>query len=169
MNDYLKTYEYQNAEAHQLRLSFEKVSGKDLNWFFNQWYFGSGHPKLTYTSTFEPVKKQVTVVINQSQDQPFEFPLAIDVYDNGKPKRFNVWVDAKAKNTFTFDSSKTPDLININADGILVADITDTKTPEQSLLQFTGSKEYKSKSIALSTIKEDAGKILQASNYWLQH
>lgn len=158
MNDYLKTYEYGNAEAHQLRLAFEKVSGKDLNWFFNQWYFGSGHPKLTYTSNFEPVKKQVTVVISQSQDQPFEFPLAIDVYDNGKPKRFNVWVDAKAKNTFTFDSSKTPDLININADGILVADITDTKAPEQSLLQFTGSKEYKSKSIALSTIKEDAGK-----------
>ncbi|WP_313100451.1 M1 family metallopeptidase [Epilithonimonas sp.] len=158
MNEYLKTYEYQNAEAHQLRLAFEKVSGKDLNWFFNQWYFGSGHPKLTYTSTYEPVKKQVTVVINQSQDQPFEFPLAIDVYDNGKPSRKQVWVDAKAKNTFTFDSSKTPDLININADGILVADVTETKTPEQSLLQFTGSKEYKSKSIALSNIKEDAGK-----------
>lgn len=158
ITEFLKTYEYQNAEAHQLRLAFEKVSGKDLNWFFNQWYFGSGHPKLNYTSTYEPVKKQVTVVINQSQDQPFEFPLAIDVYDNGKPKRFNVWVNAKAKNTFTFDSSKTPDLININADGILVTDVTETKTPEQSFLQFTGSKEYKSKSIALSNIKEDAGK-----------
>lgn len=154
MNDYLKTYEYQNAEAHQLRLSFEKVSGKDLNWFFNQWYFGSGHPKLNYTSTYEPVKKQVTVVINQSQEQPFEFPLAIDVYDNGKPKRFNVWVDAKAKNTFTFDSSKMPDLININADGILVADVTDSKTPEQNLLQFIGSKELKSKYKALNGIKE---------------
>ncbi|AZI39765.1 M1 family metallopeptidase [Epilithonimonas vandammei] len=158
ITEFLKTYEYQNAEAHQLRLAFEKVSGKDLNWFFNQWYFGSGHPKLNYTSTYEPVKKQVTLVINQSQDQPFEFPLAIDVYDNGKPKRFNVWVNAKAKNTFTFDSSKTPDLININADGILVTDVTETKTPEQSFLQFTGSKEYKSKSIALSNIKEDAGK-----------
>ena len=158
ITEFLKTYEYQNAEAHQLRLAFEKVSGKDLNWFFNQWYFGSGHPKLTYTSSYEPVKKQVTLVINQSQDQPFEFPLAIDVYDNGKPKRFNVWVNAKAKNTFTFDSSKTPDLININADGILVTDVTETKTPEQSFLQFTGSKEYKSKSIALSNIKEDAGK-----------
>ena len=158
ITEFLKTYEYQNAEAHQLRLSFEKVSGKDLNWFFNQWYFGSGHPKLTYTSSYEPVKKQVTLVINQSQDQPFEFPLAIDVYDNGKPKRFNVWVNAKAKNTFAFDSSKTPDLININADGILVTDVTETKTPEQSFLQFTGSKEYKSKSIALSNIKEDAGK-----------
>ena len=154
ITDYLKTYEYQNAEAHQLRLSMEKVSGKDLNWFFNQWYFGSGNPKLSYTTTYEPVKKQVTVVISQSQEQPFEFPLAIDVYDSGKPKRMNVWVDAKAKNTFTFDSSKTPDLININADGILLSEITETKTPEQNLLQFNSSKEFLSKSKALSAIKE---------------
>ena len=160
ITEFLKTYEYQNAEAHQLRLAFEKVSGKDLNWFFNQWYFGSGHPKLTYTSSYEPVKKQVTLVINQSQDQPFEFPLAIDVYDNGKPKRFNVWVNAKAKNTFTFDSSKTPDLININADGILVADVTDSKTPEQNLLQFTGSKELKSKYAALEGIEKADAKSL---------
>lgn len=158
MNDYLKTNEYQNAEAHQLRLSFEKVSGKDLNWFFNQWYFGSGNPKINYSSTFEPVKKQVTVTINQTQELPFEFPLAIDVYDSGKPKRYNVWVNAEGKNTFSFDVSKNPDLVNINADGILLADITDTKTPEQNLMQFTGSKEFKNRYKALTGIKDQVGK-----------
>ncbi|CAD7798090.1 Aminopeptidase N [Chryseobacterium aquaeductus] len=158
MTDYLKTYEYKNAEAHQLRLSFEKVSGKDLNWFFNQWFFGSGHPKLNYSYTFEPVKKQVTVVVNQSQELPFEFPLTIDVYDNGKPKRQQVWVNATAKNTFSFDVSKNPDLVNINADGILVADVTETKTAEQNLMQFTGSKELKSKFNALKGIKDQIGK-----------
>jgi len=158
MNDYLKTNEYQNAEAHQLRLSFEKVSGKDLNWFFNQWYFGSGNPKINYSSTFEPVKKQVTVTINQTQELPFEFPLAIDIYDAGKPKRYNVWVNAEGKNTFSFDVSKNPDLVNINADGILLADITDTKTPEQNLMQFTGSKEFKSRYQALTGIKDQVGK-----------
>ncbi|WP_374464001.1 M1 family metallopeptidase [Chryseobacterium sp.] len=158
MNDYLKTNEYQNAEAHQLRLSFEKVSGKDLNWFFNQWYFGSGNPKINYSSTFEPVKKQVAVTINQTQEKPFEFPLAIDVYDNGKSKRYNVWVNAEAKNTFSFDVSKTPDLVNINADGVLLADITDTKTPEQNLMQFTNSKEFKSRYLALTGIKDQVGK-----------
>ncbi|AZB33713.1 M1 family metallopeptidase [Chryseobacterium bernardetii] len=158
MNDYLKTNEYQNAEAHQLRLSFEKVSGKDLNWFFNQWYFGSGNPKINYTFTFEPVKKQVAVTINQTQDQMFEFPLAIDVYENGKPKRYNVWVNADAKNTFNFDVSKAPDLVNINADGVLLADITDKKTPEQNLLQFTSSKEYKNRYNALAGIKDEVGK-----------
>lgn len=158
MNDYLKNNEYQNAEAHQLRLSFEKVSGKDLNWFFNQWYFGSGNPKLNYSFTFEPVKKQVAVTINQTQEKPFEFPLVIDVYDNGKPKRYSVWVNAEAKNTFSFDVSKTPDLVNINADGVLLADITETKTPEQNLMQFTNSKEFKSRYLALTGIKDQAGK-----------
>ncbi len=158
MNDYLKTYEYGNAEAHQLRLSFEKVSGRDLNWFFNQWYFGSGNPKLKYSYTFEPVKKQVAVIIEQTQDQPFQFPLAIDVYDNGKPKRYNVWVNAEAKNTFNFDVSKNADLVNINADGILVAEITNAKTPEQNLMQFMGSKEFKSKYEALNGIKDQVGK-----------
>ncbi|QXU51174.1 M1 family metallopeptidase [Chryseobacterium sp. D764] len=158
MNDYLKTNEYQNAEAHQLRLSFENVSGKDLNWFFNQWYFGSGNPKLNYSFTFEPVKKQVAVTINQTQEKPFEFPLVIDVYDNGKPKRYSVWVNAEAKNTFSFDVSKTPDLVNINADGVLLADITETKTPEQNLMQFTNSKEFKSRYLALTGIKDQAGK-----------
>ncbi|WP_027379700.1 M1 family metallopeptidase [Chryseobacterium daeguense] len=158
MNDYLKSNEYQNAEAHQLRLSFEKVSGKDLNWFFNQWYFGSGNPKINYSYTFEPVKKQIAVTINQTQDQPFEFPLAIDVYDNGKPKRYNVWVNAEAKNTFNFDVSKNADLVNINADGVLLADITDTKTPEQYLMQFMNSREFKSKYNALNGIKDQVGK-----------
>ncbi|MFP3597431.1 M1 family metallopeptidase [Chryseobacterium sp. SIMBA_029] len=158
LNDYLKTYEYQNGEAHQLRLSFEKVSGKDLNWFFNQWYFGNGNPKIKYSYTFEPVKKQIAVVIEQSQELPFQFPLAIDVYDNGKPKRYNVWVNAEAKNTFNFDVSKNADLVNINADGVLLADITDIKTPEQNLMQFLGSKEFKSKYEALNGIKGQVGK-----------
>lgn len=34
ISDYLKTNEYGTGEAHQVRLSLEKVSGKDLNWFF---------------------------------------------------------------------------------------------------------------------------------------
>ncbi|WP_346984468.1 M1 family metallopeptidase [Chryseobacterium sp. POE27] len=158
MQDYLKTNEYQNAEAHQLRLSFEKVSGKDLNWFFNQWYFGSGNPKINYSYTFEPVKKQIAVIVEQTQEQPFQFPLAIDVYENGKPKRYNVWVNATAKNTFNFDVSKNADLVNINADGVLLADIKDTKTPEQYLMQFTGSKEFKSRYNALNGIKDQVGK-----------
>jgi aminopeptidase N len=159
LNDYLKSNEYGTGEAHQLRLSLEKISGKDLNWFFDQWYYGSGHPKLTYTSTFEPVKKEVTVTINQTQlGKNFQFPLAIDVYENGKPTRKNVWVNAKEKNNFSFSVSKNPDFVNINADGVLVSEITESKTPEQYLMQYQNSKEFLSRFKAVENAGENASK-----------
>lgn len=158
LNDYLKTNEYGTGEAQQVRLSLEKVSGKDLNWFFNQWYYGSGHPKISYTPSFEPVKKTVTVTINQNQiGENFQFPLAIDVYENGKPTRKNVWVAAREKNDFTFQVAKNPDFININADGILLAEFTETKTPEQYFTQYTNSKEFLSRYKAVENAVENKG------------
>ena len=158
LNDYLKTNEYGTGEAQQLRLSLEKVSGKDLNWFFNQWYYGSGHPKISYTTSFEPVKKMVTITINQNQlGENFQFPLAIDVFENGKPTRKNVWVSAKEKNDFTFQVSKNPDFVNINADGILLAEFTETKTPEQYFTQYSNSKEFLSRYKAVENAAENKG------------
>lgn len=158
LNDYLKTNEYGTGEAQQLRLSLEKVSGKDLNWFFNQWYYGSGHPKISYTTSFEPVKKMATITINQNQiGENFQFPLAIDVYENGKPTRKNVWVAAKEKNDFTFQVSKNPDFVNINADGVLLAEFTETKTPEQYFTQYTNSKDFLSRYKAVENAVENKG------------
>ncbi|RYY54868.1 MAG: M1 family peptidase, partial [Chitinophagaceae bacterium] len=45
LNVYLNTNKFKSAEAHQLRLAFEEVTGRDLNWFFNQWYFSNGNPE----------------------------------------------------------------------------------------------------------------------------
>ena len=142
LTDYLKTNEYKNGEAQQLRLSLEKVSGKDLNWFFNQWYYGNGNPKLTYTYSYEPVKKQVTLTLNQTQTPLFQFPLAVDVYEGGKMTRQKVWADAKATNTFTFAANSNPNFVNINADGVLLADITDKKTAQNYLAQYQNSKDF---------------------------
>ena len=43
------------------------------------------------------MKKQVTVNVAQTQEEKFEFPLSIDVLENGKISRKEVWVTAKAK------------------------------------------------------------------------
>lgn len=159
LTDYLKTNEFGTGEAHQLRLSLEKVSGKDLNWFFNQWYFGNGNPKISYTTSFEPVKKEVTITLSQNQiGQNFQFPLAIDIFENGKPTRKNVWVSAKEKNDFTFQVSKNPDLVNLNSDGVLLAEITDTKTPEQFLIQYQNSTQFLSRYKAVENAIENLTK-----------
>ena len=155
LSDYLKSNEYGTGEAHQLRLSLEKVSGKDLNWFFNQWFFGSSHPKLEVKYSLEPMKKEVVVNINQTGNQYFEFPLAIDIYEGTKSKRHQVWVEAKGRNSFSFQYHQKPNLVNVDANGILLAEINDTKNAEEYLHQYLHSKDLKSRLLAIQYAKEN--------------
>src|SRR5665213_11194 len=83
LNLYLNTYKFKSAEAKELRLAFESVTGQDLNWFFNEWYYGRGHSYITISYDYN--NKTDRVIIDQSQTTAgiFTFPLAIDVYSEG--------------------------------------------------------------------------------------
>ena len=67
LNLYLKTRKFNSAEAQDLRLAFEEVTGQDLNWFWNQWYYGSGHPKLDINYDYAADGKTAKVFIKQTQ------------------------------------------------------------------------------------------------------
>jgi aminopeptidase N len=147
---YLKENSYKSAEVHQLRLAFEKVSGKDLNWFFNQWFYNSGHPKIQVSYDYNTLEKKVTVNIYQN-DKEFQFPLAIDIVEEGKVYRKNVFVNGR-DNSFTFQYTKAPEVIIVNADGVLLAEIAETKTLEHYINQFKNTNIYAHKRTALLEI-----------------
>lgn len=126
LNLYLTTYKFGNADANQLRLAFEEISGKDLNWFFNQWYFSSGHPKLNITYSYNGADKTALVNVKQTQaGKAFILPVAIDIYADGKKIRQHVWVDQKDQ-TFTFPAASQPDLVNFDGDKILLCEKTES-------------------------------------------
>jgi aminopeptidase N len=153
MNTYLTTYKYGTAEAHQLRLVFEKVSGKDLNWFFNQWYYGNGHIKMNVTYDYNTINKTVTVNVNQ-KGKTFKFPLSIDIYEETGKSTHNVWVDS-AQNSFTFSFNKLPKLINIDAKHVLLAEIAVKKTLNEYIYQFNNAPHYLDRRLALEEIAKD--------------
>lgn len=148
INKFLNDHKFGTAEAHELRLAFEKVSGKDLNWFFNQWYFSNGHPKLDVDYVFSEEAKIVTVQINQTQENFFEFPLAIEVYEGATPKRYEVWVNQKEQ-SFSFKYDNKPDLVNVDADRILLAEISDEKTIENLAHLYKYGKKYEDRREAI--------------------
>ena len=43
----------------------EAISGQDLNWFFNQWYFDEGHPSLEIEYGYDVANKEAMVAISQ--------------------------------------------------------------------------------------------------------
>lgn len=137
LNLYLNTYKFQSAEAQELRLAFEKVTGEDLNWYWNQWYYGSGHPKLTINYAYDDAAGKAAVIVNQTQEtgKIFKLPVAIDVYNGAAKERHHVWVQDKS-DTFTFEYKTRPDLINFDGDKILLCEKTDNKTLDNFIHQY---------------------------------
>ncbi|WP_313581706.1 M1 family metallopeptidase [Chishuiella sp.] len=155
LSKYLKDNEYGKAEAAQLRLALEEVSGRDLNWFFNQWYFDNGHPKLTTVSEYNPTTKKVKITVKQDPAKLFEFPFAIDIVENGKTTRHQVWVAKQTDNIFEFDASKKPDVVIPNADQVLLADIDDKKPVEEFIAQYKAGKgNYTTRVLAINAMAD---------------
>ncbi len=154
LKTYLTENMYGTGEAHQLRLAMEKVSGKDLNPFFNQWFFNNGHPKLDITYTYSTAANMVTVNIKQTQEGLFTFPIAIDVYEGAKPKRYEVLVDKK-ENAFSFKYSKKPSLVNVNAEHILLVETNDDKTIENYVFQYNNAPQYDDRRAAIEKMADN--------------
>jgi len=149
LNLYLNTYKFKSAEAQQLRLSFEEVTGQDLNWFWNEWYYGSGQPDLTINYDYSNKTARVIIEQTQTTGTIFKLPLAIDVYNGGaNKKRYNVWVNDKT-DTFYFPSDTKPSLINVDADKVLLAKKTDNKTADEFEQQYKYAGNYMDRKEAL--------------------
>ena len=141
LKQYLNLYKYQVAEVDQLRLVFENLTGKDLNWFFNQWYFGAGHPNIEISYDYNTLRKTVTVNVVQLQTAAFKFPFAIEIFEGTKRTRHTVFVDAKDA-SFTFPYTKQPNLIQVNADRSLVCEINENKVLSDYIFQLKYADNY---------------------------
>jgi len=133
---YLETYKYHPASAKDLLLAFEHITGKDLNWFWNQWYYGQGFPKLDISYLYPENKPEVSIVVRQTQPGPvFELPFAIDLYESGHPQRH--WVNMMDRiDTFTFGYQVKPDLVNVDAEKALLVQKVDHKTLDNYIYQY---------------------------------
>lgn len=143
LNKYLTDNKFGTGNAHQLRLAFEAVTGQDLNWFWNQWYFGSGHPQLDISYAYSEESKIASVYIKQYQsgDKIFTLPLAIDVYFGKEKHRYNVWLKSKT-DTFSFNAPTKPDLINVDGDKVLLCSKKDAKTLGEYIHQYKYAGKY---------------------------
>jgi len=148
LNKYLTENAYTAVEAHNLRLAFEEVTGEDLNWFFNQWYFDQGHPQLQIESAYNDSLSVATLTVIQRQDPTempaiFELPVAVDIYtEDGKaPIRKQIRIDQREQ-SFTFELEQAPELMIFDPEHMLLAQVQDNKTPGQLLFQFYNAPRF---------------------------
>lgn len=158
LNLYLTEHRFSTVEIHDLRLTFEKVCGQDLNWFFNQWFLASGHPELFITYAYNETTKKETVHIEQVQDLSktplYRLPMAIDIYSFGKKERHNITLK-KETEEFVFDVAAKPNLVNVDAEKMLLCKKNDTKTQEEWAFQYKNAPLYLDRYEALDALSKN--------------
>lgn len=153
LNFYLLRNANKSAEVHDLRLALEDASGMDLNWFFNQWFFGPGHPELDISYGFGERSKQYCVIIKQLQkDRLFKIPIAIDVYTKSGKSSRQVWL-TKATDTIKLERNEKPLLINVDAQKVLIAKKTDHKNLSQFAFQYFNAPLFQDRYEAVDAAK----------------
>jgi len=147
LNLYLKTHQYTSVEAHDLRLAFEDVTGEDMNWFFNQWYFSAGHPTLKIESDFNAQTSSVDILLEQTQNTDqmpaiFQLPLAVDIYLDEKKVVRKYITMTERKQSFSFQVPQAPKLVNVDAEKTLLGEKQEDKTEEEYIFQYNNAPKF---------------------------
>ncbi|MFL5808940.1 MAG: M1 family metallopeptidase [Flavisolibacter sp.] len=92
---YYAQYKGSNADSRDFEAVAEKVSGKELTWFFDQWLYRGGIPELDIEIKKE--KDEAKVKITQGKDL-YQFHLAIRI-ETADGKKINEKILVKDKET----------------------------------------------------------------------
>ena len=132
-------HQFSNVESKDLKTAIEESTGWNLQWFFEQWMWGGGHPILEVATNYSADSKKLDVTIQQVQPQVegqglFQLPVEIRIDGGGTSQRRTVWVEEQSE-TFAFDAVTTPDMVSIDGRGALVAEVRHEKPLMELIVQ----------------------------------
>ena len=142
LNLYLTQHAFQAVEAHDLRLAMERVSGRDLNWFFNQWFFAKDHPELKVEVDYSQPENLV-LRFSQLQDlnetPVFQLPITVSWYE-GEVRKTKIVQVAKAEQELVLENGSPVSLVYVNEGQEILMKGNQVLTNEQYLRQFKESQ-----------------------------
>ena len=121
INVYLNRHKFGNVETMDLQKVMEETSGMKLDWFFRQWVYGAGYPKLTVKQVYNPKTQtlKLTVVQTQNTDNQtasiFTLPTDVEFITPGGTKTEKIEIRKRVEN-FTFSVKAKPTKIVLDRD-----------------------------------------------------
>jgi aminopeptidase N len=118
IREYYQRHMNGHASSDDFRHMMERVSGRDLSWFFQQWLNRSGVPVVGGSWRYDAQAKQILVTIKQTQTaEPYRFSLDIGISTtaNTPPKVFQMQVSGRdAEAAFPADSEPVSVVLDPN-------------------------------------------------------
>ncbi|HEY9261786.1 HEAT repeat domain-containing protein, partial [Chitinophaga sp.] len=107
-------------------------------------------PQLDISYKYNDAAKTVTVILQQIQKEAkvWQIPMAIDIYAGGKAERHQIFMENRV-DSFTFSYTTRPDLVNVDADKVVLAKIDDHRAFSTYAYQYAHAPNYMDRHIAI--------------------
>jgi aminopeptidase N len=173
LSTFLHNYEFEAVDTYDFMKTVKDVTGRNLDWFFEQWIFSPGHPVLEIGYEWNADDKQIHMEVEQVQDTAgripvFRFPVTIKIVTAGGEKNEHVWIQNQHENII-LASPGEPLLVRFDAESVLLKEWSFEKSLKELLYQVEKDdvigrmwavqelSEYEDREIAVSALKNAAG------------
>jgi aminopeptidase N len=132
-------HEYSAAQAGRascsddFQRSASRAAGRDLGDFFRQWVHGSGHPLFEVTRQWDATRRELQVLLRQTQPAPF-FGGPMDIDIDGQVHR--VQLSPGPENRFAFLLDAEPRLVHVDREGVWLKEMRFEKPVPELLHQL---------------------------------
>jgi len=121
INIYLNAHKFSNVESGDLRTAMEQTSGQDLGWFFDQWVYGAGAPRIDIAQVYNQRSKTLSVTFSQTQltdtitPAVFRLPFDIVIKTTEGDDKQKIELTKRIQ-TFTFKTAGKPKGLEVDED-----------------------------------------------------
>ncbi len=156
MQRFLVDNAYRPVRTENFAVAFEKTANRDLDWFFDQWVYGIGYPKVQVTRHWDAAAKQLHVTVTQTQKidstHPlFRFPVTIRLITPDSVLRKEIMV-TKQTETFTLPVSREPLSFRFDEGAWLLGTVATDQTPAELAAMAKHDLEYGARNWALRAL-----------------
>ena len=112
IRNYYKKYFNSTTNTEEFKIEMEKVSGVDLNKFFDQWLYKGGIIKLDVEWKYDEKSKNIEFDITQVQNDGylFEMPLDIEILGDNNSNTSTIRLDKKSGKYLVYSENKPKEI-----------------------------------------------------------
>ena len=143
---YAHKHEWQSVETADFRIAIEEVTGRNIDWFFDEWVTGKGYPEFEVSHHFDSKAGALRVTVKQVQDTSdgtpvFRMPVEIEVVGKRATCTFRVDVE-KAEHEFYFTLDERPVAVLFDPEDRLLKTLQHLKSRQELLYQLRQAESF---------------------------
>jgi aminopeptidase N len=156
MHRFLVDNAYKPVETADYAIAFEKTTGRDLDWFFDQWAYGIGYPKVKVARQWNDGTRTLHLTVDQTQKidathPTFRFPVTVRVVTRDSVVRREIMVTS-AHQSFDLRLPEAPITFRFDEGGWLLGTVTTDQTPAELAALATHDLDFTARYWALEQL-----------------